>query len=218
MPQLFAAIVEHNLPGHTVETKFLGGGGATLEKHWEVGLVQEALKSEKWDYVVLQEQSKLGSDDLADPESPNTFFRYAERFDKEIKANGAATVFYMTWSRKQRKEEQVYLTKAYTRIAEKLGSTLAPVGLAWDDVRDNPALELYDEDGSHPSLAGSYLAALTLAATLFGEMEETPGELHGFEILRGGKLSEQRSRLSNLPAEQVQHIAAGVGRAMQNVR
>jgi hypothetical protein len=29
--------------------------------------------------------------------------------------------------------------------------------------------DLYDTDGSHPSLAGSYLAACVLFATLFGE-------------------------------------------------
>jgi hypothetical protein len=29
--------------------------------------------------------------------------------------------------------------------------------------------DLYDADGSHPSIAGSYLAACVLFATLFGE-------------------------------------------------
>ena len=127
-----------------------------MEKHWEVGLVVEELKSSTWDYVVLQGQSMLGSDDLTDPDSPNQFYKYAELLDKEIRASGAKTVFYMTWSRKHLPEQQKYLTKAYTHMAEKQGGVLAPVGLVWDIVRDDSSIELYQEDGS---VAGSYLAA-----------------------------------------------------------
>ena len=105
MPQLFAAISEHALPGDRIETKFLGGGGATLKQHWDVGLVADALKKSKWDYVVLQGQSMLGSEDLTDPDSPKQFYKYAEMLDREIKANGAQTVFYLTWSRKSLKEQ-----------------------------------------------------------------------------------------------------------------
>lgn len=208
MPQLFAAIAEHTLPeGHKVETKFLGGGGATLQKHWEVGLVQESLKSGDWDFVVLQEQSQLGAQKLADPDSPELFYRYARMFDAAIKANGAQTVLYMTWSREQLKEDQIYLTKAYTHMATELGAILAPVGLVWDRLRDDTALKLYTDDGSHPSLTGSYLAAGTLAATLFGHPDAPlPGALWGHEILRGGSLANQQTQLSNLPAPQVQLI------------
>lgn len=207
MPQLFSAISEHSMPGHTIEAKFLGGGGATLKKHWEVGLVLEELQSGNWDYVVLQEQSRLGADDLTDPDAPKTFFKYAEMFDKEIKASGAETVFYMTWSREKRKEQQVYLSDAYTTIATKLGSKLAPVGLVWDALRDRPALQLYEEDGSHPAIAGSFLAAMTLSSTIFGVGAETvPGDLYGFEILRGGKLSDEWTQLSNLSDDEVQLI------------
>ena len=211
MPELFAAIVEHQMPGHLVETKFLGGGGATMQKHWEVGFVVEALKNEKWDYVVLQGQSMLGSDDLTHPDSPKQFYKYAKMIDEAIEANGAETVFFMTWSRKALKEQQVYLTNAYTTVSNELDATLAPVGTVWHTLRDHPELELYEEDGSHPSISGSYVAAMTLAATLFGILEEpAPGALYGQEILRGGALAEEKSQLSNLPAETVEIIQNAV--------
>ncbi len=216
MPQLFAAMVEHSLPGHKVETKFIGGGGATLEKHWEVGQVQEALKDGGWDFVVLQEQSMLGADDLTHPDSPKQFFKYAELLHGEIASSGAETVFFLTWSRKHLKEQQIYLTDAYTKIAQKLGSTLAPVGLVWDSLREDPALELYMEDGSHPSVTGSFVAAMTLAATIFDvRLNDVPGELYGYEILRGGALSDEKTALSNLPANQVQRIERAVMALMQ---
>ena len=50
---------------------------------------------------------------------------------------------------------------------------MAPVGLAWQQVRrEHPEIGLWDPDGSHPSRAGTYLAACVLYATLFGESPE----------------------------------------------
>ncbi len=216
MPQLFAAISEHRMPGHRVETKFLGGGGATLEKHWDVGMVLDALKTSTWDYVVLQGQSKFGADDLRDSQSPDTFFKYAEMFEKEKSESGAETVFFMTWSRKDQRDQQKYLSTAYTTIANKLTSKLAPVGSVWDELRDASALELYTEDGSHPAVSGSYLAAMTLSSTIFGvNSDEVPGKLFGFEILRGGALAKEKSQLSDLSREQVLLIQDGIERVMR---
>jgi len=216
MPQLVVAMAEHTMPGQTIETKFLGGGGATMKQHWDVGLVVEELKSSKWDYVVLQGQSMLGSDDLTDPDSPKQFYKYAELLDKAITASGAKTVFYMTWSRKHLPEQQKYLTNAYTHMVEKQGSVLAPVGLVWDEVRDNPSIELYQEDGSHPSIAGSYLAAMTVYASIFSTpLDDIPGTLSGFEILRGGKLSEEQTQLSDLSEAEVQIIQEAVLQVMK---
>lgn len=211
MPQMFKAISEYRLPGHTVEAKFIGGGGATLEKHWEVEIAREEIRSGKWDYVVLQEQSMLGATDLTDPDSPQQFYKYARMFDREIKMSGAETVFYMTWSRKNQHDVQPFLTRAYLTVANELGSSVAPVGMVWDVVRDNPDIELYVEDGSHPSIAGSFLAALTLSETIFGiSPDDIPGVLYGREILRGGALAQSESQLSDLPDDQVQVIEAAV--------
>jgi hypothetical protein len=69
LPQLFKALSEYAMPGHRVEVKFVGGGGATLEKHWDVGQAQAEIRSGVWDYVVLQGQSMLGSSDLTAPDS-----------------------------------------------------------------------------------------------------------------------------------------------------
>ena len=55
-------------------------------------------------------------------------------------------------------------------IAAELESALSPVGSAFYDVYTNhPEIELYNEDKSHPSLAGSYLAALCHYAAVWGK-------------------------------------------------
>jgi hypothetical protein len=218
MPRLFKAMVEARLPGHQVEAEFLGGGGATLKVHWEVELALAEIRSGEWDYVVLQEQSMLGASDLTDPDSPNQFYEYARRFDAEISKSGAETVFYMTWAGKDQKEQQPYLTHAYLAIAEELGSRVAPVGMAWEGIRENPDIGLFI-DGSHPSVVGSYMAAMTLAATIFEiAPKDTPGELFGHEILRGGAISEDEIRLSDLSDDEVQAVQAAVARSLEMLK
>jgi hypothetical protein len=91
-------------------------------------------------------------------------------FDEAIKAAGARTVLYMTWARQHEPESQHAITDAYTGIGRELGATVVPVGLAWQRLfgkHDRPVL--HDKDQSHPTLAGSYLAACVFLAMLFGE-------------------------------------------------
>ena len=60
------------------------------------------------------------------------------------------------------------LRNAYMRIADSAQSSFTPAGIAWKYVRDNfPTINLFSSDGSHPSLAGTYLNACTFYASLF---------------------------------------------------
>jgi hypothetical protein len=60
------------------------------------------------------------------------------------------------------------LRDAYLRIADSAQAAVSPVGVAWKYVRDNyPAINLYQQDGSHPSVEGSYLAACVFYTSLF---------------------------------------------------
>jgi hypothetical protein len=48
----------------------------------------------------------------------------------------------------------------YVRIAQELTVPVVPVGYTWLLVRgQNPQLDLWQEDGSHPTDLGTYLAA-----------------------------------------------------------
>ena len=65
-------------------------------------------------------------------------------------------------------QSQRAITDAYTSIGRELGALVVPVGVAWHaflEKHDRP--DLYDKDGSHPSLAGSYLAACVFLGTLY---------------------------------------------------
>ena len=214
MPQMFKAMAEHQHPEQSIEVEFVGGGGATLKKHWEVGQALAEIQTGDWDYVVLQEQSSLGTNKLSDPRKWKQFFHYSRLFDEEIKKSGATTVFFMTWARRDSREQQKHLTTAYETIAGQLGSRVAPVGLAWDRIRDQEGINLYNKDGSHPSPMGSCLAALTLWGTIFNTApQHMNGKLVGYEILRGGVLAEEKSILADFPAaviEVLEDAVAGV--------
>jgi hypothetical protein len=164
LPSLVVKIAASSHDRKQVETDMITAGGASLRQHWNKGEALEAIRQRSWNYVVLQEQSTLPI------KSPKRFHDSARLFHEEIMKQGAQTVFYLTWARQHAPETQASLTEAYTNIAKELQALVAPVGVAWQTaLRENPVLVLHEEDGSHPTPAGSYLAACVFYATLFND-------------------------------------------------
>jgi len=145
-----------------VSHELISAGGASLRSHWNAGRAAAAIETGAYDYVVLQEQSTLPVKNAK---------RMAENvrlFDEAINRAGSQTVLYMTWARQHTPEAQQLITAAYNSIGSELGAIVVPVGLAWQSFlakHDKPVL--HDRDQSHPTLAGSYLAACVFLAKLF---------------------------------------------------
>ena len=98
-------------------------------------------------------------------------FENVRLFDDVIKSSGAKTALYLTWARQNAPETQAAINNAYQTIGEELGATVVPVGIAWETVlRHHSHPVLHDADQSHPTLAGSYLAACVFYVTIFGDM------------------------------------------------
>jgi len=68
-------------------------GGCTLEKHVKDQKAIDKIRAEKWDVVVLQEQS------LRPVIDRQSMHEYARLLDAEVKKQGAKTIFYLTWAR-----------------------------------------------------------------------------------------------------------------------
>lgn len=75
-------------------------GGCTLERHVKEIKAIDKIRAEKWDVVVLQEQS------LRPVLDRKSMHEYARLLDAEIKRRGAKTVFYLTWARQHIPEMQ----------------------------------------------------------------------------------------------------------------
>ena len=125
------------------------------------------------DFVVLQEHSNWydtqpGFQDALDSaadwagavrslnEEPIYFQIWAEGSGSSIYSNRN----YVTFGRTPA-EESAADSEGTARLAAKLGMSYAPVGDAFERAAETPgAPDLYGPDRRHPSLAGSYLAAL----------------------------------------------------------
>ena len=125
---------------------------------------------------MFQEQSTLPV------KNSRRFHDNVREFVPAMKDCGATMVLFMTWARKQVPESQKLLTDSYNEIGEELAATVVPVGTAWQKLlekHDEPVL--HAEDGSHPTVAGSYPAACTFYAALFDgdptNLEANIGEL-----------------------------------------
>jgi len=166
-----------------VNTAMIASGGATLNSHWDDGSAVKAINNGGWDYVVLQEQSQLGGQQIGGESvvnSPDDFFEYSRAFDAEIKNTRAQTVFMLTWAHKDKPEEQAMLNVAYSVIARKLDAVLIPAGKVWHRMR-NGDIELY-YDNVHPNLNGTYLTALVVGMTLVPDFPTSGGGVFEFNV------------------------------------
>ena len=147
--------------GARFDHRLVSVGGASLRTHWNKGEAAAAIGDGGFDYVVLQEQSTLPIKNAG---------RMRENvilFDQAIRRAGARTALYMTWARRHAPETQEAITDAYASAARETGALLVPVGAAWQRflaAHERPVL--HDRDGSHPTAAGSYLAACVFFAAL----------------------------------------------------
>ncbi|MDT8070850.1 MAG: hypothetical protein ROO76_22030 [Terriglobia bacterium] len=172
LPEMFARLAE---AGHQkkIVYEMQARGGLSLKDHWNRTATRNALANEKWDYVVLQDQSTLGNNFYFEGKrrifSDELFHTYAVDFANAIKDAGAIPVFYLTWASKTVPENQAALNAAYMRVTRETKGIVSPVGIAWAEVeKEEPSINLFYRDSSHPSPAGTYLSACVFYATLFG--------------------------------------------------
>lgn len=170
---------KNNIP---IATTRVLKGGEKFSGHLQNPELHAQLEKGGWDYVVMQEFSSTPA--YSTKYVAENILPYAAEIDSLAKKYSpeVETVYYMTWGHKngntrqtdyplddtyESMQERIFTT--YTDMAYENGGVVAPVGVAWRNVRKNhPEIELYIEDDFHPSLAGSYLAANTLFATMVG--------------------------------------------------
>lgn len=152
----------------------------------------QAIRDQKWDFVILSG----GCQTAAYPDTHHLILsnwgRHAvlpalEILDRKVKENHAATVLvYMmpwafedglTWIEGQTDtyvDMQMKIRDNALRWADSLDLTVAPVGMAWNEVMGwgIPPHYLHMNDWNHPAPRGSFLSAATLFSTVFLESAE----------------------------------------------
>jgi hypothetical protein len=167
----------------SVSTSMFVWDGATVAELLSMSESQDRIRNGNFTHVVIQGQSYEALIDF------RNFSDSATQFVAAINASGAAPVLFETWAREARSTDyemswsggtpaamHAGLRRAYMRVAQSAGATMAPVGDAFARcVSLWPNINLYDTDLAHPSLLGSSLAALVFANTFTGQ--STTGSL-----------------------------------------
>ncbi len=159
-------------------------GGCTFSQHCtneSMRLIQQG----GWDVVVLQEQSQYPS--FPQQQVEREVFPYATQLVNAVYqySTCAEPMFYMTWGRRDGDQHNAHfpilgtyegmdsmLYERYMYMAQSNDASVSPVGRVWRYLRTHHRdIELYDGDGSHPSLAGSYAATCAFYTMQF---EDSP--------------------------------------------
>ena len=168
--------------GVSIETEMIAPGGAFLHEHRFNPEVAAAIQSGDFDTVIFQEQSVAPS--VLAFATENTL-PAAETLDVIADNSGVRVIWFQTWGHfngfpseghPNYESMQSAIVNTYDAIAERNGGTVARVGETWRRARETAGTPLYDPDGTHPSPAGSYLAAITITETIMSAtVVETPG-------------------------------------------
>jgi hypothetical protein len=198
LPGLFARLA--GAGGHPVEVATDAEGGWSLADHVNSSATLNKIILSKWNFVVLQEQSEIPA---IGQSRTGEMYPAARILVRRIEDDGAAPILFLTWAHRDGWPEnglrtyedmQFQIDQGYLGIAQELNAPVAPVGAAWLTAHQQyPQLNLWQDDGSHPSEAGTYLAACVFYAVIF---HQTPAGL---------------SYVAGLPkdtAEQLQAVAA----------
>lgn len=133
----------------------------SLEDLWLSGEARLAIASGDWDLVVMQQ----GPSSL--PESQAHLATWVDRFADEARASGTEPAVLMVWPPEGSDATFEAVIDGYARAAVAADATLFPAGAAWFDLRArNSPIDPYGPDRFHPSVEGTYLAALIVAAHL----------------------------------------------------
>ncbi len=174
LPTVFKHFAAESSLHIDVDVRSITPGGAFFYDHWKCGQALALLREQRPNFLVLQGQS---TEPLFAPEN---FNYYGRLFKAEADQVHATTVLFSTWARPSGDayyrdsssggsplEMQTRLNSAYASLAQNIGATLAPIGLAWQRAQEvAPEIPLLDGT-QHPSPAGTYLAAAVLFRTLF---------------------------------------------------
>jgi hypothetical protein len=171
LPQLVAEIAESAGSPVRYEVEMSAGAGADLKKHWQSEETRDLLTSEKWDHIIIQPNIVWREDgDSSD------FMTFGSLLVAEAAKRGKTSVV-VDWAMKDafyaehgwNRPEHVMKTRADNfRLASRNGAETIDVAQVWEQVSAEPLPFSLYTDNDHPSIQGSYLVALVIAANVTG--------------------------------------------------
>jgi len=174
LPEMFSRLAETG--GHQVNVSRTTRNATSLAFHSRNKNLISKIEEGELNYVILQETEKIPS---IPSDRDDYFFPIVRSLNSMIEQYGAQTILYMTWGYRDGYPEgghptyasmQNAIAESNLMIADELELPVAPVGIAWQTALErNSELELWVEDGGHPTPIGMFLAASVFYAVIFDE-------------------------------------------------
>lgn len=137
-------------------------GNFGLEDHWARGDASSRIAEGGWDVVAMQQGPSA-------TEGRPSLLQYSALYADQIRAVGAEPALYMVWPALIRFFDFDGVSDSYATAAAQVNGILFPAGEAWREAwAVDETLQLYAADDFHPSLLGTYLAALVMYEQLSG--------------------------------------------------
>jgi hypothetical protein len=135
--------------------------GYGLIDHYVSASRRAAVLNGHFDFVVLQQGPS------ANPDSRDSLQAWAKLWEPLIQGGGSTGALYAVWPEADRFNAFADVSTSYRLAAGDIGALFIPVGDSWLETWSRiPDAPLYGRDLFHPSIAGSYVAAVAIVSML----------------------------------------------------
>lgn len=204
LPEMVARIADSAEAPVRYEVTMRAAPGASLKDHWQSSGTRALLTNRTWDRIIIQPNVVWRGDD-----SSSDFMTYGKLFVAEAAKVSEASVvvdwplrdpFYRAhdWNR----ADHVAKTGAANRrLARESGADLIDVAGVWEDVSAQELPFSLYKDNDHPSVEGTYLVALVIAAKI-ADIDPTK-----VDYTPSGMRDEHAVKLRELVRAAVDHVS-----------
>jgi hypothetical protein len=118
----------------------------------------------RYDAVIMMDCSQCPIHPTMKP----VFYETIKKHIATVKANGAVPYLFASWAYADQPQMTDQLQAEYVNAAKQNDASVVPAGLAFaNSIKARTDINLYDPDKRHPSLAGTYLGAATVLASVY---------------------------------------------------
>jgi hypothetical protein len=102
------------------------------------------------------------------PKLQSIFYEYAKKHSDTLRKNGSEPILFMSWAYSDVPAMTEQLAAEYIKAGQQNNALVVPAGYAFaNSVAKRPDVSLIIADKRHPTLAGTYLAACTVLASIY---------------------------------------------------
>ncbi len=145
-----------------VQTAQVAKPDYSLEDHWNDGQARRVIEGGGWTHVAMQQGPSAVLANRAN------LRQWAATFAERIRAKAGVPAMFSIWPQSVNYSDFPHSIESYRLAAVDINGLLLPGGATWlAAFAREPGTPLYGADGLHPSVQGSYAAALAVFGAIF---------------------------------------------------